>query len=201
VGRQPRKKGAANTRAALKSIRAARADGAPRESPDPRKDEGRSQPKLRGAVMPGVKIRVCTRTGLLLGCGLATAGAALTPMVVAADAPAAPRDSYVETTLLFGTERPDGAAAVTESEFQRFLDTEVTPRFPDGLTVDQARGQYRDRHGVIEKERSYQVIVLYPSDRASSTDAKLERIRRLYTESFRQESVGRVDEAVHASFE
>ncbi|MFE9613790.1 DUF3574 domain-containing protein [Streptomyces sp. NPDC006012] len=146
-------------------------------------------------------MKIRTRTGLLLGCGLAVAGAALAPVVVAADAPTAARDAYVETTLLFGTERPDGGAAVTESEFQRFLDTQVTPRFPDGLTVDQARGQYRDRHGVIEKERSYQVIVLYPADAAASAGPKLERIRQLYAARFQQESVGRVDEDVHASFE
>ncbi|MFB7494439.1 DUF3574 domain-containing protein [Streptomyces sp. NPDC056161] len=146
-------------------------------------------------------MKIRTRTGLLLGCGLAAAGAAVAPAVVAADAPAATRDAYVETTLLFGTERPDGGAAVTEPEFQRFLDTQVTPRFPDGLTVDQTRGQYRDRHGVIEKERSYQVIVLYPAETAASAGTKLDHIRRLYTAAFQQESVGRVDEDVHASFE
>ncbi|MGW3954820.1 DUF3574 domain-containing protein [Streptomyces sp. NPDC004752] len=141
------------------------------------------------------------RAGLLLGCGLAVTGAALAPVVVAADAPAAPRDSYVETTLYFGTERPGGGRPVTEAEFQRFLDTRVTPRFPDGLTVDEGRGQYRDRYGVIEKERSYQVIVLYPTRTGSAADAQLETIRRLYEETFQQESVGRVDEAVHASFD
>ncbi|RMB85231.1 DUF3574 domain-containing protein [Streptomyces shenzhenensis] len=145
-------------------------------------------------------MKIHTRAGLLLGCGLAVTGAALAPVVVAADAPAASRDAYVESTLYFGTERPGGGTPVTEAQFQRFLDTQVTPRFPDGLTVDTVRGQYRDRFGAIEKERSYQVIVLYPAGGAPAADAKLESIRRRYEKTFQQESVGRVDEAVRASF-
>ncbi|MCQ4079788.1 DUF3574 domain-containing protein [Streptomyces sp. RB6PN25] len=145
-------------------------------------------------------MKIDTRAGLLLACSLAAAGAALTPVVVAADAPGAARDAYTETTLFFGTQRPDGGPAVTEAEFQRFLDTQVTPRFPEGLTVDEGRGQYRDRYGVIEKERSYQVIVVYPTSATSSANDNLDSIRHLYDKSFRQESVGRIDEAVHASF-
>src|SRR5689334_21818217 len=50
--------------------------------------------------------------------------------------------------LLFGASRRDGSA-VGEVEWQAFLDTEVTPRFPDGLTVLTGYGQWRsgDRIG------------------------------------------------------
>ncbi|MER6531821.1 DUF3574 domain-containing protein [Streptomyces sp. NPDC001508] len=156
-------------------------------------------PSGRAPVVPGMKIH--TRAGLLLGCGLAVTGAALAPVVVADAAPAAHRDAYIETTLYFGTERPGGGNAVTEAEFQRFLDTEVTPRFPDGLTVDEGRGQYRDRYGVIERERSYRVVVLYPAGAAPAAGARLDSIRDRYERVFGQESVGRVDEAVRAWFD
>src|SRR6185503_16288331 len=38
------------------------------------------------------------------------------------------------TELYFGSSKPDGSV-VTEAEYQLFVNNEVTPRFPDGLTV------------------------------------------------------------------
>jgi len=45
-----------------------------------------------------------------------------------------------QTTLYFGLNRPAGAQ-ITGSEGQQFVDQDVTPRFRDGLTVFDARGQ------------------------------------------------------------
>lgn len=47
---------------------------------------------------------------------------------------------FARTELYFGTARPDGA--VTDEEFQAFIDREVTSRFPRGLTVVKAQGQF-----------------------------------------------------------
>ncbi|MFI9323328.1 DUF3574 domain-containing protein [Kitasatospora aureofaciens] len=143
-----------------------------------------------------------TRTwaGLLAGAAVLMTGAALAPVAGAAGTPVAPRDPYTRTELFFGTERPDGGPAVTDQEFQDFVDSVITPRFPDGLTVEQARGQYRDRFGVIEHERSYLVTLLYPTPQAKPAGAAVEEIRRSYDQRFQQEAVGRVDEAVKASF-
>ncbi|MDH6135758.1 hypothetical protein P3T37_005175 [Kitasatospora sp. MAA4] len=142
-----------------------------------------------------------TRIGLLTGCSLLACGAVLVPAFAAtADRPDAPRDAYTRTELYFGTDRPGGGPAVTDQEFQAFLDNQVTPQFPDGLTVQEGRGQYRDRFGVIERERSYQVVLVYPRGTAAAADTSIEAIRRQYDSSFQQESVGRVDEPVRASF-
>ncbi|MER5638388.1 DUF3574 domain-containing protein [Kitasatospora sp. NPDC002227] len=143
-----------------------------------------------------------TRTwaGLLAGAAVLLTSASLAPVAGAADSPTAPRDPYIRTQLFFGTERPDGGPAVTDQEFQDFVDAEITPHFPDGLTVEQARGQYRDRHGVIEHERSYLVTLLYTAPSGRTAGAAVEGIRRAYDQRFQQESVGRVDEAVRASF-
>ncbi|TQF07712.1 DUF3574 domain-containing protein [Kitasatospora acidiphila] len=143
-----------------------------------------------------------TRTwaGLLAGVAVLVTGATLAPVAGAADAPTAPRDPYTRTELFFGTERPNGGTAVTDQEFQDFIDSQVTPRFPDGLTVEQARGQYRDSHGVIEHERSYVITLLYPTSKGRTAGAAVEEIRRDYDQRFQQESVGRVDEPVKASF-
>jgi len=40
---------------------------------------------------------------------------------------------YSRTELYFGLSKSNGV--VTEEEFQNFINTEVTPRFPNGLTL------------------------------------------------------------------
>jgi hypothetical protein len=144
-----------------------------------------------------------TRVGVLVAGALLTA-AAPTAYAALADTAAAPTpvrgESYTETRLLFGTERPDGGPAVTDRQFTGFVDKEVTPGFPDGLTIRTGRGQWRDASGRIEKERSYELTLLYPIERTAKNDRKIEEIRRAYEKAFGQESVGRVDEKVRADF-
>lgn len=48
------------------------------------------------------------------------------------------------TELYFGTGRPDGSV-VSDAEFQQFVDIQVTPRFPDGLTLLAGYGQSNAR--------------------------------------------------------
>ena len=61
--------------------------------------------------------------------------------------------SFARTELFFGTARPDGV--VTKEEFLVFIDQEVTPRFPDGLTILDGHGQFRGADGVLVKENSF----------------------------------------------
>ncbi|MEV2233604.1 DUF3574 domain-containing protein [Streptomyces phaeochromogenes] len=128
----------------------------------------------------------------------ATAPAAAAP--AALTAPTARGAAYVETRLFFGTERPDGGPAVTDGQFMDFVDRQVTPAFPDGLTVQDGRGQWRDRNGVIERERSYELILLYPVGRAKAADPGIEGIRDAYEKEFGQEAVARLDEPTRADF-
>ncbi|MFJ8076029.1 DUF3574 domain-containing protein [Streptomyces sp. NPDC096176] len=149
---------------------------------------------------------------------LAVAGAAIAVLGVAApaaqaslegDRPAAPRatasttargTAYVETRLFFGTERPDGGPDVTDAQFMAFVDRSVTPGFPDGLTIQEGRGQWHDSNGVIERERSYELILLYPAAEAGARDARIERIREAYVRAYAQDSVARLDEPTLADF-
>jgi hypothetical protein len=103
--------------------------------------------------------------------------------------------AFLRTELYFGSNRPN-APAVTAEEFQNFLDTEITPRFPDGLTLLTGLGQFRGSSGVVERERSMLLILLYPLDTARSSGEKIEQIRALYESRFQQESVLRADEPV-----
>ncbi|MEU7643892.1 DUF3574 domain-containing protein [Streptomyces huasconensis] len=107
---------------------------------------------------------------------------------------------YTETRLFFGTERPDGGPAVTDKQFLAFIDKEVTPGFPDGLTIQDGRGQWRDSNGRIERERSYELILLYPVGEARERDVLIEEIRSDYEKAFAQESVARLDERTRVDF-
>ncbi|WP_449483577.1 DUF3574 domain-containing protein [Streptomyces avidinii] len=139
----------------------------------------------RGKVGGGVLIA-------LLGAGIpALVGAALHTDV---------GEPYQETRLYFGTERPDGRPAVGEREFMGFLDREITPAFPEGLTVQDGHGQWRGSNGAIVREVSYEVVLLYPEKEADERGVRVERIRRAYEERFQQESVGRSDDQVTAEF-
>ncbi|MEU8822113.1 DUF3574 domain-containing protein [Streptomyces sp. NPDC048636] len=143
--------------------------------------------------------------------GAAVALAAATPVVAhatyrtgtgpetAVSAPARGA-AYVETRLFFGTGRPDGGPPVTEKQFLAFVDRTVTPRFPAGLTIRDARGQWRDRSGAIERERSYEVVLLYPVAEARTHDPRIEHIRTAYERKYAQESVARADAPARVDF-
>jgi Protein of unknown function (DUF3574) len=105
-------------------------------------------------------------------------------------------DQFVRTELFFGLSRPRGR--ITESQFGRFVDEEVTPRFPDGLTVLSGLGQFRLESGEIIEEKSKVLVILHGGDDVASKE--LEEIRSEYIEQFDQQSVLRTDEASCVSF-
>lgn len=109
---------------------------------------------------------------------------------------------FVRTELYFGLSKPDGE--VTEEAFQNFVDTEVTPRFPHGLTVLDGKGQFRDVSGNRIAEASKLLILLYPfqdtAGAAFEPFREVEAIRTAYKKAFRQESVLRADEPSCLSF-
>jgi hypothetical protein len=102
-------------------------------------------------------------------------------------------ETYKRTELFFGSSKPDGTA-VTPAEFELFLDKEVTPAFPDGLTWLPAHGQWMGG-----KEESYLLILLYPAtDRGANRE--IEEIRTDYKTQFQQQSVLRADSTERVSF-
>jgi hypothetical protein len=98
--------------------------------------------------------------------------------------------------LVFGLVGKQGR--VSSRAWAAFMDREVTPRFPDGLTVFDGQGQWRDKHGTISKEPSRLLLIWYMRDAAS--EAKIEAIRTAYKQRFHQESVLRADEISCVSF-
>jgi hypothetical protein len=110
-------------------------------------------------------------------------------------------EPFIRTELFFGSERPN-QPEVSDVEFKQFLDQEVTPRFPDGLTVLKGYGQFREANGAIVQESSFVIVLLYPEEAQHDSSAKIEAIRAEYLIRFGQESVLRVDDprAVQVAF-
>ena len=108
----------------------------------------------------------------------------------------APRASRVSSCC--SAQRARTAARSARSEWRAFLDTEVTPRFPDGLTVLTGYGQWRSEAGRIAKEASRVLVIWYQP--GADSEAKIEAIRSAYKARFGQESVMRVDGTSCVSF-
>ena len=91
----------------------------------------------------------------------------------------------LRTTLYFGLARPKGS--VSELEWQIFLRDEVTRRFPEGLTVWGAEGQWRTPAGSIDHEQSKVLLLVHPDTAAArqSVQAVIEAYRKI----FEQQSV------------
>jgi uncharacterized protein DUF3574 len=100
--------------------------------------------------------------------------------------------------LLLGRKIGD-RLGVSETQFLNFLDREITPRFPDGLTVYDARGQYRDSdRNRIVREPSKVVMIVLPG--SPEDMALLNEIADAYKKRFRQQSVGIVLRQACVSF-
>ena len=118
---------------------------------------------------------------------------------LAADTAACPPGSeeFAEYRLFFG--RSQGSVeVVSEEAWRSFLADEVTPRFPAGLTVFDAAGQWRESSGEIVRERTKVLLVLAPpgGDAIQRTD----EIAEAYKLAFGQSSVLRVVTQACVSF-
>ena len=121
--------------------------------------------------------------------GVSAGGAAAQPALQCSGA----QKPWVVAELLFGRSRTGDAA------WRRFLATEVTPRFPDGLTVLEAKGQWRAPGGAkISRERSTVVMIAMPP--SADNDERLQRIIDAYKIRFRQQSVGLIVRPACVSF-
>lgn len=106
-------------------------------------------------------------------------------------------NQMMQTTLYFGLNRPAGEA-ITAAEWQRFVDGDVTPRFREGLTVFDARGQWLGNDGKVAREASKALMLIHGKDARSNSD--IEALRGIYKSRFAQESVMRVDQNVCVQF-
>lgn len=120
--------------------------------------------------------------GLLAGVILLSGCASLAPAL------ACPAGQSPGRLVQLGFGRKIGdQVGVSEADFARFVDEELTPRFPEGLTVLDAAGQWRSAAGPIIREPSKIVLLALPG-RTGGED-RIEAVRAAYVRRFSQEGV------------
>jgi hypothetical protein len=110
-----------------------------------------------------------------------------------------PGQSVMTVNRLYFGRAITGGGAVTNQAWQAFLRDTVTPDFPDGFTVYEGTGQWRDpATKAIARERS--TIVEIASPQSSDLATRIKRIVQEYERRYRQQSVGIVSMSACASF-
>jgi hypothetical protein len=99
----------------------------------------------------------------------------------------APGDQpLIRDMLYFGRNKPAGGQ-VSDAEWESFLSGFVTPRFPSGLTVVHAVGQWRGSSGAVEREQTAIVSLLHSGD--SAAQVAVAAVAAEYKSRFGQEAV------------
>lgn len=106
---------------------------------------------------------------------------------------------WVRSELYFAVGNEDGSDTVDEGKWRDFLDREVTPRFPDGLTVLDGYGQWRFKdQGRLVRQRCKVLVVLHEDSAGRRND--IEAIRLAWKRASGHESVLWARQAVEVSF-
>lgn len=129
---------------------------------------------------------------LLLALGLA--GCATRP----AGPPCPAGEERMRSAQLFFGRDVAGRPSVSEADFRKFVDEELTPRFPDGLTVLDAAGQWRGAQNRMIREASKVVLIVLPPNRGVAD--RIEAVRGAYKARFHQDSVLLITQAACVSF-
>jgi len=124
-------------------------------------------------------------------CGSAPAGARDVPC-------SAPQRPMQQIEFMFGR-NIGGRLGVGEAAWSRFLAREVTPRFPDGLSVLNATGLWQDKERGRPIREQSRLVIIVTSDETSASD-KIAAIVTAYKRQFWQRSVGVVSRPVCAAF-
>ena len=151
-------------------------------------------------------MRVRWITGALLlaltacaGAPHATPHAGTTAALLGDAARPAQAGGWVRSELYFGTGGEDGDGAIDASRWRAFLDAEVTPRFPDGLTVLDAYGQWRPQGSAQVHRLTSKVLVILHED-TPQRRADIEAIRLAWKQATGHQSVLWSRQAAEVSF-
>ena len=117
----------------------------------------------------------------------------------AAAAPRCPAGLRPATTaeVFFGQDIA-GGGEVSDADWRGFLSAEVSPRFPDGLTVADVYGQWRGPKGSFVREPSKALFIVL--GHRGDDQRRLALVRDAYKRQFRQNSVLLVEERACVGF-
>lgn len=127
---------------------------------------------------------------------LAGCGAALAQQPSLPSCPAG-QEAHHTAQLFFGRNAGE-RAVVSDADFRRFLDHDVTPHFPDGLTVVDGGDQWRGEENHLIREASKVVMVVLPKGRDAS--GRVEQVRSAYKTRFHQDSVLTITQTACVAF-
>jgi hypothetical protein len=92
-----------------------------------------------------------------------------------------------------------GRGAVTDAQWAEFTRAQITPRFPDGFSIIEARGQWLNpRTNTIGSENSK--ILRIAAQQDPGTAAKILALTNAYRTQFHQIAVGITTNQVCAAF-
>jgi hypothetical protein len=151
-----------------------------------------------------MKIRIlplaAALAALLVLSGTAPAVPAPTTPTLQGDAAHPEGAHWARTELYFGLGPADVSdGGVAEIRWRAFLDREVTPRFPDGLTVFEAYGQWRSRAEKAVGRLHSKVLVILHEDTPANR-AALDAIRIAWKAATHDQSVLLVTQPAQVSF-
>lgn len=109
-----------------------------------------------------------------------------------------PNQEPMRTAQLFFGQNIGNKPGVSEDDFRKFVDEEMTPRFPNGLTILDGGGQWRGGENELIREAAKVVIIVAPQGR--ETQAKINAARDAYKRRFRQEAVLVITQITCVSF-
>jgi hypothetical protein len=89
----------------------------------------------------------------------------------AADRCRPPLEPWTQVELYFDRDL-GGEAVVSDEAFRQFLAETVTPLFPDGLSVVDVAGQFRDSGGTIVREPTKLLVILVPDAAGVAPDVE-----------------------------
>ena len=113
--------------------------------------------------------------------------------------PACPAGQEAQRTAqLFFGRNIGGQPGVSEAEFQKFIDQEITPKFPDGLTVMDGGGQWRGDENRLIREAAKVVLIVLP--KRGDASGRIEAVRNAYKARFHQDSVLLITQSSCVSF-
>jgi len=118
------------------------------------------------------------------------AAVVLSLLLTACATVAPPMENAVIADRLFCGRSVPGGGTVSDDDWNAFVRDVVTPRYPDGLTVWRADGQWRGPDGVIVREPVMIIEILHPL--SAEHDRVINDIAAEYKRRFHQDAVMRV---------
>lgn len=79
------------------------------------------------------------------------------------------------------------SSKVSKAQFRKYVDEELTPRFPDGLTVLDGGRQWRGEENKAIREAAKVVLIVLP--KSHGAQSRIDAARNAYKARFHQDAV------------